>query len=134
MLVSLDHDEESFKQSLESMPWLALPFRDKTCNKLVRYFDLSMLPTLVILGPDGKTLSSNVAEAVEDHGIQAFPFTPEKFAELAEIEKAREEAQTLESILVSGDRDYVIGKDGAQVCDILLLLNVDDIFLKRFLF
>ncbi|KAF5741073.1 putative nucleoredoxin [Tripterygium wilfordii] len=115
VLISLDDDEESFKGCLESMPWLALPFKDKSCEKLAKYFELSTVPTVVIIGPDGKTLHLNAAEAIEEHGIQAYPFTPEKFAELAEIEKAREEAQTLESILVSGDRDFIIGKDGAEV-------------------
>lgn len=115
VVIPLDDDEESFKEGFESVPWLSLPFKDKICEKLVRYFELSALPTLVIIGPDGKTLHSNVAEAIEEHGIAAYPFTPEKFAELIEIEKAKEAAQTLESILVSGDRDFVIGKDGAKV-------------------
>ncbi|GLT36565.1 hypothetical protein SLA2020_308040 [Shorea laevis] len=115
VLISLDDEEESFKQSFGDMPWLSLPFKDSRCGKLVRYFELSTLPTLVIIGPDGKTLHSNVAEAIEEHGHQAYPFTPEKFAELAEIEKAKEAEQTLESILVSGDLDFVIGKDAAKI-------------------
>lgn len=115
VLVSLDDEEELFKGGFGSMPWLALPFKDKKCSKLIRYFELSTIPTLVIIGKDGKTLHSNVSELVEEHGIQAYPFTPEKLAELAEIEKARLEAQTLESILVSGDRNFVIGKDDAKV-------------------
>ncbi|KAH7570290.1 hypothetical protein JRO89_XS05G0082100 [Xanthoceras sorbifolium] len=114
VLISLDEEEESFKQGLGSMPWLALPFKDKSCEKLARYFELSALPTVVIIGPDGKTLNLNVAETIEEHGMEAFPFTPEKFVELAAIEKAREEAQTLQSVLVSGDWDFVIGKDGAK--------------------
>ncbi|KAK9119717.1 hypothetical protein Scep_017810 [Stephania cephalantha] len=115
VLVSLDSDEDSFKETLEGMPWLALPFNDKTCSKLLRYFELSALPTLVIIGQDGKTLHPNVAELVEEYGAQAYPFTPEKVAELEEIEKARKEAQTLESILVSGDRDFVIRNGGSKV-------------------
>lgn len=115
VLIPLDDDEESFKELLESVPWLSLPFKDKICGKLARYFELSTLPTLVIIGPDGKTLHSNVAEAIEDHGVAAYPFTPEKFAELDEILKAKEAAQTLESILVSDDQDFVIGKDGVKV-------------------
>ncbi|XVE92415.1 hypothetical protein REPUB_Repub01dG0095100 [Reevesia pubescens] len=114
VVISLDDEEESFKESFVA-PWLALPFKDKICEKLTRYFELSTLPTVVIIGPDGKTLHSNVAEAIEEHGILAYPFTPEKFAELAELEKAKEAAQTLESILISGDVDFVIGKDGAKV-------------------
>jgi nucleoredoxin len=115
VLIPLDEEEESFKQSFGTMPWLSLPFKDKSCEKLVRYFELSTLPTLVIIGPDGKTLCSNAADAVENHGTLAYPFTPEKFAELAEIEKAKAESQTLESVLVSGDRDFVFGKGEARI-------------------
>ncbi|GMN41605.1 hypothetical protein TIFTF001_010834 [Ficus carica] len=115
VLISLDREEEEFKKGFETMPWLALPFKDKTCEKLVRYFELSTLPTLVIVGPDGKTLNPNVAELIEEHGIDAYPFTPEKLDELAEIEKAKEASQTLESLLVSGEKDFVIGKNGSKV-------------------
>uniref|UniRef100_A0A2N9IQC9 protein-disulfide reductase n=1 Tax=Fagus sylvatica TaxID=28930 RepID=A0A2N9IQC9_FAGSY len=115
VLISLDSEDKDFKEGLETMPWLAVPFKDKSCEKLVRYFELETLPTLVVIGPDGKTLHPNVAELIEEHGIEAYPFTPEKLAELAEIEKARLEAQTLESLLVHGEKDFVIDKSGSQV-------------------
>jgi nucleoredoxin len=110
-----DDEEESFKEELENVPWLSLPLKDKTCAKLIQYFELSEIPTLVIIGPDGKTLHPNVVEAIEDHGIDAYPFTPEKFVELNEIAKAKEATQTLESVLVSGDQDFVIKNDGEKV-------------------
>lgn len=113
--IPLDDDEESFKQGLESAPWLSLPFKDKSSEKLIKYFELSTLPTVVILGPDGKTLHPNVAEAIEEHGILAYPFTPKRFTELEEMDKAKREKQTLESILVSGVQDFVIAKDGVKV-------------------
>lgn len=115
VLISLDDEEEPFKQGFETMPWLALPFKDKSCEKLARYFEVATLPTLVIVSPDGKTLNPNVAELIEEHGAEAYPFTPQKLLELAEIEKAKNEAQTLESILVSGDRDFVIENSGSKV-------------------
>ncbi|PSS28623.1 Nucleoredoxin like [Actinidia chinensis var. chinensis] len=115
VLISLDGEEEYFKQGFDTMPWLALPFNDKSCEKLARYFELAAIPTLVVLSPDGKTLNPNVAELIEDHGAEAYPFTPEKLVELAEIEKAKREAQTLESILVSGDNDFVIDKSGSKI-------------------
>ncbi|OIW14340.1 hypothetical protein TanjilG_25126 [Lupinus angustifolius] len=108
-------EEESFKELLRSLPWLSLPFKDRSCEKLPRYFEASAIPTLVIIGPDGKTLHSNVVEFIEEHGIAACPFTPEKFDELIDIQKAKDASQTLESILVSGDRDFVIGKDGVKI-------------------
>ncbi|XP_028796232.1 probable nucleoredoxin 1 [Neltuma alba] len=115
VFISVRDDEESFKQGLKSLPLLALPFNDKSCEKLARHFELSNFPALVVIGPDGKTLHSNVADAIEKHGAAAYPFTPEKFAELSEIEKAKEAAQTLESILISGDLDFLIGKDGIKI-------------------
>ncbi|RWR79477.1 putative nucleoredoxin 1 [Cinnamomum micranthum f. kanehirae] len=115
VLISLDDDEQSYVEILKSIPFLALPFKDKICEKLARYFELSTIPTLVIIGSDGKTVNSNAAELVEEHGIQAYPFTPEKLEELQEIERKRLESQTLESLLVSGERDFVIGKGGVKV-------------------
>ncbi|KAF8698720.1 hypothetical protein HU200_034972 [Digitaria exilis] len=116
--VSLDSDESSFKESFAKMPWLAIPHGDKMCEKLVRYFELSSLPTLVLIGPDGKTLNNNVADIIEEHGFEAwegFPFSAEKLDILAEKAKAKAAAQTLESLLISGDSDFVIGKDRAKV-------------------
>nr|XP_019710017.1 probable nucleoredoxin 1-2 [Elaeis guineensis] len=118
VLVSLDDEESSFKEGFASMPWLAIPFEDKSRERLVRYFELETAPTLVVLGPDGKTLHTNIAELVEEHGEEAwegFPFSQDKLDLLAEKAKAKLEAQTLESLLVSGEIDYVIGKDGVQV-------------------
>ncbi|KAK4376871.1 hypothetical protein RND71_003167 [Anisodus tanguticus] len=117
VMIPLDNEDEdeSFKKGFASMPWFSLPLKDKTCEKLARYFELSTLPTLVIIGTDGKTLHSNVAEAIEEHGVLAYPFTLEKLAELEQIEKAKREAQTLESILVTGDHDFVIGKNGEKI-------------------
>ncbi|KAM7487305.1 hypothetical protein LguiB_024789 [Lonicera macranthoides] len=117
VMIPLDNDEEaeSDEDGFKGVPWVALPLKDKMCEKLVRYFELSTLPTLVIIGPDGKTLHSNVADVVEEHGALAYPFTPERFSELEKIEKAKCEAQTLESILVNGDLNFVIGKDGVKI-------------------
>uniref|UniRef100_K4A7K4 protein-disulfide reductase n=1 Tax=Setaria italica TaxID=4555 RepID=K4A7K4_SETIT len=116
--VSLDSDESSFNESLAKMPWLAIPQGDKMCEKLVRYFELRTLPTLVLIGTDGKTLNTNVADIIEEHGFEAwegFPFSAEKLETLAEKAKAKAASQTLESLLISGDLDFVIGKGGAKV-------------------
>ncbi|CAH1414961.1 unnamed protein product [Lactuca virosa] len=112
VMIPLDDNEESFEKELANIPWFSLPLKDKKCEKLVRYFELSTFPTLVIIGQDGQTLHPDVADAIEEHGINAYPFTADKFSE---IEKAKQESQTLESVLVSGDLDYVIGKDNTKV-------------------
>ncbi|VFQ79379.1 unnamed protein product [Cuscuta campestris] len=113
--IPLESNENAFKEAFKSLPWFSIPFGDQSRDKLVRYFEVFAPPTLVIIGPNGKTLQSNVAEAIEEHGILAYPFTAERLAELEEMAKAKKDAQTLESILVKGESDFVIGKDGAKV-------------------
>ncbi|KAK9675564.1 hypothetical protein RND81_11G015500 [Saponaria officinalis] len=116
VLINLDPtDEDGFKDEFSKMPWLALPIIDEKIEKLTRYFELRSIPTLIIIGPDGKTQNPDVVELIQEHGIAAYPFTPEKLAELAEIEKAKLESQTLESILVSEENDYVIDRSGSKV-------------------
>jgi nucleoredoxin len=46
---------------------------------------------------------------------EGFPFDDEKMEVLISRSKAKAATQTLESLLVSGDLDYVVGKDGAKV-------------------
>ncbi|PUZ40742.1 hypothetical protein GQ55_9G447700 [Panicum hallii var. hallii] len=100
------------------MPWLAIPRGDKVCDKLVRYFELRTLPTLVLIGPDGKTLNNNIADVIEEHCFEAweaFPFSAEKLESFTEKSKAKEASQTLGSLLVKDDLNFVIQKEGAKV-------------------
>ncbi|KAK8947851.1 putative nucleoredoxin 1 [Platanthera guangdongensis] len=120
VLVSLEEDESSFMDDFEDMPWLGIPFKDKLSEKLVRYFDLEDLPTLTVIGADGKTVNVNVVELIEDYGVEAYPFTSKKLKEIKRREKKRIETQTLESLLVSGDKDFVVKNDGSKVCMHLL--------------
>ncbi|XP_039780794.1 probable nucleoredoxin 1-2 [Panicum virgatum] len=115
--VYFNNDESVFNESFASMPWLAIPHGDEVCDKLVRYFELRTLPTLVLIGPDGKTLNNNIADVIEEHGLEAwegFPFSAEKLETFTEKSKAKEASQTLESLLVKDHLNFVIGKDGAK--------------------
>ncbi|KAK4854299.1 hypothetical protein QYF36_021898 [Acer negundo] len=113
--VSLEDEKESFENEFVKMPWLVIPFGDRSLKKLPVYFKLNALPTLLILGSDGKTLCPNVCDYIAEFGIQAYPFSPEKLTALDELRNARVESQTLESLLVSDELDFVIGKDNIKV-------------------
>ncbi|KAL3819195.1 hypothetical protein ACJIZ3_005100 [Penstemon smallii] len=112
-----DYDETLVWNALKDHPWFSLPPNDSRCDKLVYYFKIYDYPTIVAIGPDGKTLHSNIVDAIQEHGSRAYPFTPEKFEELEEIKKAKRE---LESLLVSKDSDFVIQNDGAKCNEILV--------------
>ncbi|KAJ3683265.1 hypothetical protein LUZ60_013492 [Juncus effusus] len=116
--ILLEKKESTFNQTLQKVPFLAIPFKDKSIAKLTRYFELRMPPTLVLIGTDGKTSNPNLSEIIEEHGVEAwegYPFTEEKLGFLEEKARAKRELQTLESLLVNNDLDYVVGKDGTKV-------------------
>ncbi|URE10527.1 Nucleoredoxin [Musa troglodytarum] len=117
VLVPLDDNKSSYEQGLASMPWLAIPFEDEGCERLIRYFELwpFHLPTVLVIGADGKIMLKNYDSLIDDYGVlawEAFPFSEEQLDLLPEKARA---AQTLESLLVAGDLDYVIGKEGLKV-------------------
>ncbi|KAJ7953613.1 DC1 domain-containing protein [Quillaja saponaria] len=114
---SLDGPPSEFTQTL---------VQDRRCNKLAcclrikqnTYYnnlELPDPPILTIIGPDGNILHSNVIEIVKEHRVEAYPFTPEKLAELKEVKQAEQEPQTLESILVSDSLDFLIDRGGVKI-------------------
>lgn len=88
IFVSSDRDESSFNEFFLEMPWLALPFGDERKNFLSRTFKIYGIPSLVAIGPTGKTITTDARDLVTAHGAAAYPFTTERLQELeAEIEE-----------------------------------------------
>ncbi|XP_040995682.1 probable nucleoredoxin 3 [Juglans microcarpa x Juglans regia] len=82
IFVSTDRDLEEFGMSLKSMPWLAIPYSDKTRHDLCRIFDIKGIPSLVMIGPEGKPISTNGKGIISLYGAKAFPFTESKLRDL----------------------------------------------------
>ncbi|KAL6563619.1 hypothetical protein OROGR_002578 [Orobanche gracilis] len=87
---------ESFKKVFETMPWLALPFKDTNCKKVQRVF---LYPfglngphpnhSLVIVGPSREFIESFGAGTVlKNFGIEAYPFAREK-AQSLHVQKVK---------------------------------------------
>jgi len=89
VFISSDRDQKGFEDYYSSMPWLALPFGDKTKDHLQRTFNVQGIPTLIVIGPDGETVTTNARSAVSDHGARAYPFTDAHLARLREGEGRR---------------------------------------------
>lgn len=115
VMISLDDEDEDFKEEFKTMPWLALPFNDEKCQELKLYFEVTDIPALVIVGTDGKTSNPNAVKLIKEHGIDAYPFTPEKLDELAESPNAKLKSKTLESPLLCGEKDFVVEEKEEKV-------------------
>ncbi|GAB5359442.1 hypothetical protein AAMO2058_000544400 [Amorphochlora amoebiformis] len=57
VFISSDQDGYGFRTYLESMPWLAVPFRDMyKRHKLASKFEVRGIPCLKILNPKGEVV------------------------------------------------------------------------------
>lgn len=54
------------------MPWIAIPFGDARINALKTKHNVSGIPCLVVLKPDGTVLSENARGDVTTHGAKAY--------------------------------------------------------------
>ncbi|WCJ35048.1 DC1 domain-containing protein [Euphorbia peplus] len=83
--ISNDKDHESFESYFNTMPWLTLPYQDATIKTLAKHFDIKSIPCLIILGPDGKTVTKNGRNLVNLYEENAYPFTEERVSFLEKI-------------------------------------------------
>ncbi|OAY74088.1 putative nucleoredoxin 2 [Ananas comosus] len=95
VFVSMDKNIDDYLQCFDSMPWLALPYDEEFSRALARYFDVQEIPTLVIIGPDGKTVTKEGRNLINLHSELAFPFTELQLRLLQE--KQNEEAKAYPS-------------------------------------
>ena len=89
IFISTDHDVKSFEEYHHTMPWLSLPFSDEnTRKKLNQAFQVDGIPCLVFLDKEGKAITTEGVEIIEEYCAEGYPFTAGKIDEL----RAREEA------------------------------------------
>jgi nucleoredoxin len=53
VFVSSDKDEKSFEDYFKEMPWIALPFGDPIVAEIKKKYEVTGIPKLVLLRPDG---------------------------------------------------------------------------------
>ncbi|RZC46333.1 hypothetical protein C5167_039286 [Papaver somniferum] len=112
VFVSSDEDQISFDNFYKTMPWLAIPFSDLQSKKsLTQKFQIEGIPSLVIVDEFGEPIQTEGVELIYRYGVQAFPFTSVRIAELESEEKANQASQTIEKLLSTHARDYVISKN-----------------------
>lgn len=73
-------DEESFNETFNNMPWLALPFKDKMCRTLWRKYNHARGDdgVFVVVSFNGKSVEPYGAKIIKEYGTDAYPFTREK--------------------------------------------------------
>ncbi|XP_038698711.1 probable nucleoredoxin 3 isoform X2 [Tripterygium wilfordii] len=117
VFVSTDRDCKEFDLNLSSMPWLAIPYEDRTRQDLCRIFNVKGIPALVIVGPDGKTITTNGKSMIALYGAKAYPFTESRIASLEGA--LRKEGEALPPQVKDIKHEHILKLDMAKayVCD-----------------
>eukprot|EP00746_Dinoflagellata_sp_MGD_P091801 gnl/MRDRNA2_/MRDRNA2_36364_c0_seq1.p1 gnl/MRDRNA2_/MRDRNA2_36364_c0~~gnl/MRDRNA2_/MRDRNA2_36364_c0_seq1.p1 ORF type:complete len:423 (+),score=121.86 gnl/MRDRNA2_/MRDRNA2_36364_c0_seq1:80-1348(+) len=84
VFVSSDKDDGAFQEYFNTMPWLALPYSDRTKKEeLSKKFKVSGIPSLVILDSEGKVITKDGRQAVSEDPIgEEFPWKPKTLQEV----------------------------------------------------
>ncbi|CAJ1973826.1 unnamed protein product [Sphenostylis stenocarpa] len=117
VLISTDRDLDEFNVNRSSMPWLAVPYEDRTRHDLRRIFNIKGIPALVLIGPDGKVVSVNGKFMISSYGAEAFPFTESRIRDLEAA--LRKEGEALPQQVEDVKHEHVLKLDMAKayVCD-----------------
>lgn len=97
IFVSSDRDEGSFEGYFAEMPWAALPFANRSKKAdLSNKYKVRGIPSLVILDPDGTTITTDGRDAVSgDPQGEAYPWRPPTEEEKATVLKGMLEESDL---------------------------------------
>jgi nucleoredoxin len=83
VFVSSDKSDGEFKEYFGEMPWLTLPYSDRAAkNELSKCFDVSGIPSLVLLDTDLSVITKKGRGAIM-RDIAEFPFHDKPVADLA---------------------------------------------------
>ncbi|XP_068642165.1 probable nucleoredoxin 3 [Aristolochia californica] len=115
IFVSLDRDETSFREYSRCMPWLVLPFDLPTSTRLCERYNVSHIPSLILWSSDCNVVEEDVVRFVDDYGIGAFPFTRKRREQLMAMDEALRLGGSLQALLGTAERDYVISGDGMKI-------------------
>ena len=71
IFVSFDKDLEQYNEYCQMMPWKSLPFADSKIEPLAVRMDVTGIPRLIIMKPNGKIIRSDARSEVVSNGTAA---------------------------------------------------------------
>ena len=93
IFVSSDRDSKAFQEYFATMPWLAIPNGDPRKAKLSKIFDVSGIPSFVLVdAATGATINANARGKISSDpaGVE-FPYHPKAFGDLEDPDGINDE-------------------------------------------
>jgi len=105
VFVSGDRDQKSFEDYYGEMPWLALPYEKKDLSRaLNKKYKVKGIPSLVILGPDGRLITADGRGKIMEHfdDCAGYPWVPKSLGELLSGPFLKKDDTTVGSEAIEG--------------------------------
>ena len=111
---------KNFEEIFSQMPWTAIPFSDIASRKrIARRFSISecdfYYTVSFLLDSKGIVLTCNACPYFTRYGTQGYPFTEERIRDLESGDDRAAKQPSLETLLGSPVRDYVISNKEERV-------------------
>jgi len=109
--VSSDRDENSFNDYFEKMSFCALPYVHRDAKSaLSKMFEVSGIPTLVMLGPENENgerelINGNVRGHIESESFDEFPFYKKNYGDVENGAEGLNDTKSLVIFHENGDDD-----------------------------
>ena len=89
IFISSDSSEDEFKSYFKEMPWLAIPFDDKSMkDSCFEKYKVDGYPTLVLINAEsGEVISNDGTTLIEECGAEGFPFSEKRIEECKKEKK-----------------------------------------------
>ena len=111
--------EDHFEDVFSFMPWTAIPFSDRTSRKRMDtrfgFRKGYCSDDMFIIDSTGVVLQTNALSCFKSYGSLGYPFSSERVKFLLSEWQAIAAQPTLEKLLSSPERDYVISNNGDKV-------------------
>nr|XP_017225585.1 PREDICTED: probable nucleoredoxin 1 isoform X2 [Daucus carota subsp. sativus] len=109
--------ENDFEEVFSCMPWTAIPLSDRTSRELLqkRFGFRDNNGSLFVIDSKGVVLQTIVIYDFIRYGSLGYPFSSERLESLESECKAIAAEPTVEKLLSSPERDYVIANNGDKV-------------------
>ncbi len=87
ILVPMDKDQGAFLEHWGEMPWLTVPFDPNRCTLIRDKYSIVGIPTLVVIDPEGRVVTTKGRDHVMTHGSSAYEVWMKRKAEVIEGEE-----------------------------------------------
>ena len=70
--IPFEETKVQYDEFISTMPWLCLPYKDPKIKQIQDFFKINIVPTLILINPEGKVAIPNARFMIEEGNASIF--------------------------------------------------------------